>query len=168
MTAPEASSDATTEANKPALVMGASGFLGGHITRHLCEAGRQVRVMLRDTSDTRSIGGLSVERFIGDINNTESMQAAIERRRHHLLQRGGHPVVVNRSSTTLSYQCRWSQKRGAHRQADQMISRFVFTSSMVTLARHSGSPANEDAAFDWWHEAPAYVPKAAWKPSNLF
>ena len=35
--------------------------------------------------------------------------------------------------------------------------RFIFTSSMVTLARYAGTPAVEASEFDWWHEAPHYV-----------
>ena len=156
MTALEASSDATTEANKPALVMGASGFLGGHITRQLCEAGRQVRVMLRDTSDTRALDGLNVQRFIGDINDTESMQAAMKD-----VGTIFYNVVDTRSWLTDPaplYRTNVDGLKNVVHTAKQMgISRFVFTSSMVTLARYSGSPANEEAAFDWWHEAPAYV-----------
>ena len=140
MTAPEATSDATTEANKPALVMGASGFLGGHITRQLCEAGRQVRVMLRDTSDTRSLDGLSVERFIGDIRDTESMQAAMKD-----VGTVFYNVVDTRSWLTDPaplYRTNVDGLKNVVQTAKQMgVSRFVFTSSMVTLARHSGSPA---------------------------
>ena len=36
-------------------------------------------------------------------------------------------------------------KNVVHTAKQMGISRFVFTSSMVTLARHSGSPANEEA-----------------------
>lgn len=34
------------------LVIGASGFLGSHVTRQLAAAGADVRVMLRHTSST--------------------------------------------------------------------------------------------------------------------
>ena len=156
MTAPEGSSDATTEAKKPALVMGASGFLGGHITRQLCDAGRQVRVMLRDTSDTRALDGLNVQRFIGDINDTDSMQAAMKD-----VGTIFYNVVDTRSWLTDPaplYRTNVDGLKNVVHTAKQMgVSRFVFTSSMVTLARYSGSPASEKAAFDWWHEAPAYV-----------
>jgi dihydroflavonol-4-reductase len=156
MTAPEASSDATTEANKPALVMGASGFLGGHITRQLCEAGRQVRVMLRESSDTRALDGLNVQRFIGDVTDVDSMRAAMTG-----VGTVFYNVVDTRSWLTDPaplYKTNVDGLKWAVQTAKQMgVSRFVFTSSMVTLARHSGSPASEAAPFDWWHQAPAYV-----------
>ena len=39
------------------LVMGASGFLGSHVTRQLVERGDDVRVILRQTSSTKAIEG---------------------------------------------------------------------------------------------------------------
>ena len=36
-----------------ALVMGASGFLGSHVTRQLVHRGDEVRVLLRTSSETR-------------------------------------------------------------------------------------------------------------------
>jgi nucleoside-diphosphate-sugar epimerase len=42
------------------LVLGASGFLGSHVTRQLVERGETVRVMLRQTSSTRGIDDLPV------------------------------------------------------------------------------------------------------------
>jgi dihydroflavonol-4-reductase len=44
------------------LVIGASGFLGSHVTRQLVERGDDVRILIRATSSTRAIGGLAVER----------------------------------------------------------------------------------------------------------
>jgi dihydroflavonol-4-reductase len=49
------------------LVIGASGFLGSHVTRQLVERGDNVRVMLRTTSPTRGIDDLPVQRYFGDI-----------------------------------------------------------------------------------------------------
>jgi dihydroflavonol-4-reductase len=42
---------------KKKLVIGASGFLGSHVTRQLVAAGADVRVMLRGTSSTKGIDG---------------------------------------------------------------------------------------------------------------
>ena len=40
------------------LVIGASGFLGSHVTRALVERGDDVRVLIRSTSSTKSIDDL--------------------------------------------------------------------------------------------------------------
>jgi nucleoside-diphosphate-sugar epimerase len=50
------------------LVIGASGFLGSHVTRQLVEQGRDVRILVRPSSDTGTtddldIGALSAETF---------------------------------------------------------------------------------------------------------
>ena len=50
-----------------ALVIGANGYLGSHVTRQLVGDGRDVRVMVRDGANTIGIDDLSVTRFVGDI-----------------------------------------------------------------------------------------------------
>jgi len=42
------------------LVIGASGFLGCHVTRQLVDRGDDVRVLIRRTSSTKAIGDLNV------------------------------------------------------------------------------------------------------------
>ena len=54
-----------------ALVMGASGFLGSHVVKELVSAGRDVRIMVRSTSDTSAIDHLNVERCVGDITDEQ-------------------------------------------------------------------------------------------------
>ncbi|MGA9360844.1 MAG: NAD-dependent epimerase/dehydratase family protein, partial [Mycobacterium sp.] len=49
------------------LVIGASGFVGSHVTRQLVAAGEDVRVMLRRSSSTKGIDDLAVERCYGDV-----------------------------------------------------------------------------------------------------
>ena len=55
------------------LVLGASGFLGSHVTRKLVEAGDDVRVMLRKTSSTKAIDDLDVERCYGDLFDDDAL-----------------------------------------------------------------------------------------------
>jgi nucleoside-diphosphate-sugar epimerase len=49
------------------LVIGASGFLGSHVTRAPVERSEDVRVLIRTTSSTKAIDDLDVERYHGDI-----------------------------------------------------------------------------------------------------
>jgi nucleoside-diphosphate-sugar epimerase len=44
------------------LVTGSTGFIGSAITRQLVSEGVEVKVLVRETSDTRNIDGLDVER----------------------------------------------------------------------------------------------------------
>lgn len=59
------------------LVLGASGFLGSHVTRRLVEQGEDVRVMLRRTSSTRAIDDLDLERCYGDLYDDDALRAAM-------------------------------------------------------------------------------------------
>ena len=59
------------------LVIGASGFVGSHVTRQLVENGEDVRVMLRRTSSTKGIDDLDVERCYGDIFDDAALRGAI-------------------------------------------------------------------------------------------
>ena len=59
--------DRQTLLNKPVLVAGASGFVGSHTVRRLVEQGRNVRVLLRKTSNTKALEGLPVDIHYGDV-----------------------------------------------------------------------------------------------------
>ena len=60
---------------KPALVTGASGFVGWHVARTLLERGYRVRALVRESS---TIPDLDVERRVGDLRNPESLRNAVE------------------------------------------------------------------------------------------
>ena len=63
---------------KPALVTGASGFVGSAVARALLAAGRAVRVLLRPHSDRRNLSGLDVELREGALEDHASLRAALE------------------------------------------------------------------------------------------
>ena len=144
-------------ANAPlALVMGANGFMGSHITRLLVAQGRRVRAMVRPTGDLSALQGLDVEICHGDISDIASLKVAM---------RGCSSVFYNVVDTRAwlvdSAPLYRTNVDGLTNVIDaavaENIARFVFTSSMVTLPRHSGSPVQENHPFDWWDEAPNYV-----------
>ena len=63
--------------DKPALVAGASGFVGSHITRMLVERGRKVRVPLRKTSSRAALECLPLGIVVGDVFNPASLREAM-------------------------------------------------------------------------------------------
>jgi nucleoside-diphosphate-sugar epimerase len=60
------------------LVTGASGFIGGHLALRLAREGRQVRCLVRRTSDTSQLDGADVELVRGDLQEPESLARAVD------------------------------------------------------------------------------------------
>ncbi|HEY2161588.1 MAG TPA: aminotransferase class III-fold pyridoxal phosphate-dependent enzyme [Solirubrobacteraceae bacterium] len=58
------------------LVTGASGFIGGHLAQRLVAEGKQVRCLVRASSDTSLLEGLEVEIAVGDLLSEESLARA--------------------------------------------------------------------------------------------
>jgi dihydroflavonol-4-reductase len=58
------------------LVTGATGLVGNNVVRLLLEAGRRVRVLVREGFDSRAFDGLDVEAVRGDVREPESVRAA--------------------------------------------------------------------------------------------
>src|SRR2546423_642675 len=61
-----------------ALVTGATGFLGSHITRTLVEAGPTVRILRRPNSPPGLLEGLPVEHMLGDVVDSDSLAKALQ------------------------------------------------------------------------------------------
>src|SRR5688572_16982200 len=58
------------------LITGATGLLGNNVVRQLIEAGEQVRVLARASSDPKSLAGLDIERATGDVRDAASVKEA--------------------------------------------------------------------------------------------
>lgn len=128
--------------------MGASGFLGSHVTRQLAQRGDDVRVFLRRSSSTRGIDDLTVQRCYGDLFDDEALRAAM----------AGCDVVYYcvvdarmwlRDAATLFA----TNVDGLRHVLDAALAtgvgRFVFTSTVGTLAGGDGALVTEDDPVDW-------------------
>jgi nucleoside-diphosphate-sugar epimerase len=62
----------------PALVTGASGFLGGHLAEMLVGQGEEVFVLVRSSSSTGHLSRLPVRPILGDLSEPESLRRAVE------------------------------------------------------------------------------------------
>jgi len=65
------------DSSRPALVTGASGFVGAAVMRALLAQGRDVRVLLRPSSDRRNLAGLPVEIRTGTLEDHASLAPAL-------------------------------------------------------------------------------------------
>ena len=119
------------------LVTGATGFIGGHLVRHLVGQGHQVRVSARQESKVADLAGAGVEVALADITEPDSVRMAIADIQvvYHLAairQTWGAPdsiyQKVNVEGTLNLLQA--SAEIGVHR--------FIHCSS-VGVARHRGN-----------------------------
>jgi uncharacterized protein YbjT (DUF2867 family) len=85
------------EQTKPILVIGATGLLGTEICRQLREASKDVKALVRTTSDPSKVKGLKdlgIETAAGDIKDVASLRSAMS----------GVSAVISTASSTLSRQ----------------------------------------------------------------
>jgi dihydroflavonol-4-reductase len=132
----------------PKLVIGANGFLGSHVTRQLVESGAEVRVMVRDGAKTTGIDDLAVQRFCGDVFDTEVLREAM----------AGCDVVYYCVVDTRAwlrdpaplFRTNVEGTRNVLEVAKSAnLKRFVFTSSYVTIGRRRGRVTTEADQFRW-------------------
>lgn len=136
--------------------MGASGFLGSHVVKELVAAGRDVRIMVRHSSDTRAIDHLDVERVTGDINDNAAIAAAMDG-----CSSVFYCIVDTRAwlrDPTPLYQTNVEGLRTVMDIALRAnIQRFVFTSTFGTIGINPSGVSTEEDTFNWWKKAPAYI-----------
>ncbi len=60
------------------LVTGATGLLGNNVVRALLARGEAVRVLVRESSDSRPLAGLEVERVAGDVRDEAAVRRAVQ------------------------------------------------------------------------------------------
>ena len=151
---------------KPVLVAGASGFVGSHIVRLLVKHGRQVRVLLRKTSNLAALNGLPVEIVHGDVLDPISL---------HVAMAGCgtvfYSVVDPRFWLTDQTPIFRNNVDGLVNGMDAAlacgIERFVFTSTMGTLGLNPSGPVTEAIPFNWMDRAPPYI-RARLEAENRF
>jgi dihydroflavonol-4-reductase len=130
-----------------ALVIGANGYLGSHVTRQLVGDGQDVRVMVRPNATTIGIDDLKVTRFLGDIWDDDVLREAMTG-----VDDVYYCVVDTRGWLRDPAPLFRTNVEGTRNVLEVAIEpaiaaglkRFVFTSSYVTVGRRRGHRATED------------------------
>lgn len=128
-----------------AFVTGATGFVGSHVARVLADAGMELRLLVRSSSNPKNIQNLHAERVIGDLRDPESLDRAIS----------GCDIVFHVAADYRLWirdpdQMYRSNVEGTRALLEAArkngVRRVVYTSSVATMGFTSnGKPADEDS-----------------------
>ncbi len=127
----------------PALVTGASGFVGSAVVRALLAAGHQVRVLVRPTSDPRNLQGLPVATCVGRLEDRASLAAAVAGCAALFHVAADYRLWVRDPAAMQRANVDGTRDLMAAAQAAG-VARIVYTSSVATLGLNAdGTPADE-------------------------
>ena len=136
---------------KSVLVLGASGFIGGHIARVALERGWEVRGLRRRSKATGHLGEAPVRWFEGDIDQPDTLTAALEGVEIVFHAAGYYPRHVRDVPGQIAYAVR--QTRGVLDAVRKTATaRVIYTSSMTTIGL---PPSHENRLAD---ERDLYIP----------
>lgn len=131
-------------------VTGATGFVGSHLVRRLVSAGHEVRILRRQTSDTRLIADLPMTHIIGDVRDLQSVERLVE----------GCEVVFH-TAALISFSKKDREQIFAINVGGTQhvleacwksgVRRLVFTSSIAAIGRptHAGEVLDEATPYNW-------------------
>lgn len=129
-----------------ALVLGANGFLGSHVTRQLIADGWDVRIMVRRNAGTAGVDELPTTRFVGDIWDGSVLRAAMtgcDDVYYCVVDARGwlsDPAPLYRTNVEGTRNV-LDVATAVHRE--RPFRKFVYTSSYATVGRCRGRTATE-------------------------
>jgi dihydroflavonol-4-reductase len=117
---------------KTCLVLGATGFIGGHIAREAAARGWQVRALRRNPQAVGAIGDVQVEWVTGDLNDRASLRAAMRDCEVVFHSAGAYPHGTRQIDRAV--QSALDQMRHVIESArDTKPDRLIYTSSFTTI-----------------------------------
>jgi len=138
------------------LVMGASGFLGSHVTHQLVARGDRVRVWVRASSSTVAFDDLDVEHHYGDLADADALRTAMKD-----VDTVFYCIVDARAwlrDPAPLYATNVEALRNVLDAAAAVgVPKFVFCSTVGTIAVARSGLADETMPHNWRHLGGAYV-----------
>ncbi len=139
------------------LVTGATGLIGSSLVRELLNDNVEVKVMVRENSDTRNIDGLDVEKAYGDIRDSESVKAALQGC-DTFYQAAALYVLWTPDSKVLYDINVEGTKIALNAALEHGIEKVVYTSSIAAVGSSGPNKmANEDIEFNLWNTGDHYI-----------
>ena len=115
------------------LVTGAAGFIGSHVTRVLTERAKEIRVLVRPTTELRFIKDLPVEFVQGDLRDPESLAKALHGVTH-VFHVAADYRLWSRNPAELYASNVAGTRNLIHASREAGVQRFVYTSTVATIA----------------------------------
>lgn len=130
------------------LVTGSTGFIGSHLCRALLERGHVVRAFHRASSKTVAIDGLAVEHHLGNVLDSDSLQAAL--RGVDWVFHAAALAAYWRDSTSIVETTATGTANVLKAAREAGVRRLVYTSSVAALGvPQPGELLNEDSVFKY-------------------
>jgi dihydroflavonol-4-reductase len=128
-----------------AFVTGASGFLGSHVAKVLCEQGARLRLLVRASSNLKNLQGLNADTVTGDLRDPASLEKALAG-----CDTVFHVAADYRLWVRDPQQMYRANVEGTRALLDaarkNAVQRIVYTSSVATIGFTSnGQAADEDS-----------------------
>jgi dihydroflavonol-4-reductase len=138
--------------------MGATGFVGSHVTRKLVQHGDDVRVYVRKSSNTVAIDDLDVERCYGDLRDEDALRSAMADRDVVFYCVVDTRFYLRDPSPLFETNVESLRRVLDIAVEDAHLDRFVFCSTIGTIAiAENGESATEDMPFNWPDKGGAYI-----------
>jgi nucleoside-diphosphate-sugar epimerase len=140
-----------------ALVTGANGFIGSHLVRELLDRGYEVNCLVRATSDLRSLAGLPVRLFIGDVRDPSSLVAPLQNVDYVFHLAAALLVTSQEEFDETNTQGTLNLLKAAAAQSPQQLKRFLYASSEAAVGPGQDATALDESAplrpISWYGES---------------